>query len=83
MERKELINEIMDFYLEYKVIKPEEEERVRLRIAKNLRDCDYIENLISTIIFKINYSKDTDFEKVNRLLSELEKIRLELEDYDR
>ena len=82
MKRKKLIDEIIDFYIEYGIIKNTEIEDVRQEMKEHLKHCDFLESLINTIIVKTRHRKNIDTEKIKKLLLELEKIRLELE-YDR
>jgi len=80
MERKELINAIIDFCIEYRVfIKLNSTDEIKIKIENGLNDMEFIENLINTIILKARNSKNIDIDKIKNLLLELEKIRLELE----
>jgi len=79
MERKELVNEIASFCYEYRLwnraIKIDELKNI---IEFQLKDFEFVESLINTIIVKTNH-KNIDVEKVKKILLELDKIRLELE----
>ena len=74
MGRKDFINELIDFIGEYKLLDVTKE-----RIERYLEDSVFIEELIELFITKAKYLEDMDFERLNKLLSVLEDIRLELE----
>ena len=80
MERENLINEIIDFCLDYRLFS----EGVivgdmKIIIEKELEDFEFVESLINTIIVKSKTRKKTDSKRLRSLLLELEKIRLEME----
>ena len=80
MERKELINEIINFCFEHGLFKGTVKvSELKIKIRKGLNDSEFIENLINTIIIKTRYRKSIDTEKIKALLLGLEEIRLELE----
>jgi hypothetical protein len=80
MEREELINIIIDFFIEYKLFKKSVKiDEIKNAIDEQLNDARFIENLINTIIRKTQNRKNIDTDKVKNLLLELDKIRLELE----
>ena len=80
MNRKVLVNEIIDFCLEYKVFKSYVKLRdVKAQIDKELRNAEFVESLINTIIVKTKKRKRNNNKKIRILLIELEKIRLEME----
>ena len=83
MERKELISEIINFYIEHELIKSVETENVKSEIIKHLKQCDFIESLINTIMIKTSHNKNINIEKTIDLLNALDRARLELEYYDR
>ena len=80
MERKVLINEISDFCFYYglynKLINISE---IKSNIEFGLKDPVFIENLISTINVNIRKRKNVDTQKLITILTELERLRLELE----
>jgi len=79
MERKELINIIIDFFIEYKLFdKSIKIKEIKSKIDDQLKDIEFVESLINTVIVKVKKRKNVDL-KVKILLLELEKIRLELE----
>jgi len=79
MERKELINEIINFYIKYGIIEKTGIEEAKLITDKELSNAVFVETLINAIILKTRHCKNTDIEKIKALLLELERIRLELE----
>jgi len=80
MERKELINEITGFCLEYRLFRRTADiEKIKNRIEEQLEDSEFIESLINTIILKTKRQKNKDTDRLKELLIELEKIRLEIE----
>ena len=52
------------------------------RIEKDLDSSWFVEYLINKFLTQARYKKNMDFEKLNRLLSELEEIRLDLDDQE-
>ena len=80
MKRKELINAITDFCLEYKLFDRSVKVDVLInKISEQLKDIEFVESLINTIIIKTRKRRNIDTNKIKNLLLELEKIRLELE----
>jgi hypothetical protein len=84
MERKELIDKIIKFCIEYKVFKYKVSiETINNRIAEILDDPVHVESLINTIIKRTMYQRNIDINKIALLRSELEKIKTELEHKER
>ena len=80
MKREILIEKIVDFYVEYSLCnKSTNLDELRTKIGNQLRDCDYLDDLINTIYVKTRYLKYLNNDDIVTMLLELEKIRLELE----
>ena len=80
MERKTLVNEIVDFALEYGIFNISGAiSEIKTKIEHQLVDYEFVEGLINMIIVKTKDHKDIDTGRLIKLLIELEKIRLELE----
>ena len=80
MGRKELAEEIVDFFIEYKIINNLQDKSLeKCRIEKNLEDSFYVEYLIQTLFLKTKYIENMDKNRLENLLTELEKVRLNLE----
>ena len=82
MKRNILVEEIMNFCLDYGVFI--ELKEIKSKIKQGLEQAELIESLINTIFLKAKSSKNMDIERVKELLIELEEVRLDLEfkDYD-
>jgi len=80
MERKRLANELTDFCLEYKIFNIScGAKEIKQRIEEQFDDVIFVEGLINLIIVKAKKLDDIDTGKLVELLSELERVRLELE----
>jgi len=83
MEQKKLTrlaNELTDFCLEYKIFNTRcGAKEIKQRIEEQFCDVVFVEGLINLIIVKVRNQKDIDTGKLIELLSELERVRLELE----
>ena len=80
MERNILINDIANFCFTYNMFgKSITVNQIRNGIANNIDDSNFIEGLINTINGKAKRRKHIDIGRLKELLSELEKIRLEIE----
>jgi len=83
MEQKKLArlaNELTDFCLEYKIFNIScGVKEIKQRIEEQLDDVVFVEGLINIIIVKTKQNKNIDTGKLIELLSELERLRLELE----
>jgi len=80
MERKRLAHELTDFCLAYRILNIRcGAKELEQRIEGQLDDAAFVETLINQIIVKAKYYKDIDTGKLIELLSELERLRLELE----
>ena len=80
MERKILAEEIVSFCIEYKIKGfPKEKSIAQSRVEEYLQYDWFIENLIQTLLLKTKYIKNIDNKKLEALLAELEKVRLDLE----
>ena len=80
MERKKLANELTEFCLEYKIFNTTHgAKEIKQRIEEQFIDVVFVENLINLIIIKSKYLKDIDKDKLVELLSELDRLRNELE----
>jgi len=83
MEQKKLerlASELTNFCLENRILKPKIGAReMKKRIEEQFTDVVFVENLINMIIVKVQNQKDIDTGKLVELLSELERLRLELE----
>jgi len=80
MERKRLANELTDFCLECKIFNIScGAKEIKQRIEEQFDDVIFVEGLINMIIVKAKSLKDIDTDKLVELLSELERLRLELE----
>jgi len=81
MERTVLIDEIINFGLNYGLLKnPFVIKRIRKNIEKELTEVEFVENLYNTIFSKAKERKVLRQKRIKDLLMELEKLRLELED---
>jgi len=83
MEQKKLTrlaNELTDFCLQNKIIEPKIGAReMKQSIEEQFCDVAFVEGLIKLIIDKVRNRQDIDTGKLIELLSELERVRLELE----
>ena len=80
MERKRLANELTDFCLAYKIFNIScGAKEIKQRIEEQFDDVIFVEGLINLIIVKVKKLDDIDTGKLVELLSELERVRLELE----
>ena len=83
MEQKKLVrlaNELTDFCLQYKIFNIScGAKEIKQRIEEQFNDVIFVEGLINLIIIKARKIDDIDTGKLVELLSELERIRLELE----
>ena len=83
MEQKKLArlaDELTDFCLEYKIFNITcGAKEIKQRIEEQFCDVIFVEGLINLIIVKVRNQKDIDTGKLVELLSELERLRLELE----
>lgn len=83
MEQKKLTrlaNELTDFCLEYKIFNIScGAKEIKQRIEEQFDDVIFVEGLINLIIVKTKNLDDIDTGKLVELLSELERVRLELE----
>jgi len=83
MEQKKLTrlaNELTDFCLEYKIFNTTcGAKELKQRIEEQFCDVVFVEGLITRIIKKAKNHEDIDTGKLVELLSELERLRLELE----
>ena len=80
MKTKILIDIIIDFCFEYELFNQVDNiDEVKNVIEQQLEDSAFIENLINIIILKTKNHKYVDTEKTIKLLTELEKLRLEIE----
>ncbi len=80
MERKKLANELTDFCLAYGIFNIScGVAEIKQRIAEQFCDVVFVEGLIHMIIIKAKKHEDIDTGKLIELLTELERLRLELE----
>lgn len=80
MKKKVLIDEIMRFCFKYGIItNTVQVEIIKRNVEEQLHDVAFVENLINTIFVKAKRFKNLGNKKVVRLIIELEKLRLELE----
>jgi hypothetical protein len=80
MGRTDLINELVDFIEKHTLFsQPECLSEARERIGRQLENIDFVERLIGLLIIKARYLKNVDIVQLNKILSGLEEIRLELE----
>ena len=80
MERKRLANELTDFCLAHQIFNIScGAKEIKQRIEEAFIDVVFVEGLINLIIVKVKNQKDVDTGKLIELLSELERLRLELE----
>lgn len=80
MKKKVLIDEIMRFCFKYGIItNTVQVEIIKRNIEEQLHDVAFVENLINTIFVKAKRFRNLGNKKVVRLIIELEKLRLELE----
>ena len=81
MNRKELVDEITQFCIVYKVFdKIVNVEEIKGNIEFMLDDCTFIENLFNIIIRRAQrHNNSFDIERIKTMFLELEKTRLNLE----
>ena len=81
MKREMLIDEIVDFCTNYRIIRksPVELKQMKSNIDKNLYDAPFVERLYNEIFIKAKHRKVLNEKGVRALLMELENIRLDLE----
>ena len=84
MERKKLANEVTNFCFEYEVFNTVcGEAEIKQRIEEQFDDVIFVEGLINMIIVKTKNNEYVDVDHLIIILSELERLRLELEYKDR
>ena len=80
MKRKELANDVTDFCIEYRIFNTTcGTKEIKDRIEEQFDDVIFVEGLINMIIVRAKNHTDIDTGKLIELLTELEKLRLELE----
>ena len=80
MGRKELAEEIVDFFIEYKIKGLTQEINIaQSKVEKYLEFDWFVENLIQTLYIKTRYIENMDNERLEKLVEELENVRLEVE----
>ena len=80
MERKRLAHELTNFCLAYRILDiPCGAREAERRIEEQLDDAVFVETLINQIIVKAENHRGIDRGKLIELLSEIERVRLELE----
>jgi len=80
MNRKQLAEEIVDFFAIYKLLKKQKGLALTAnQVEEQLGDVSFVENLIHIVILKTKYRKHIDKDRLKRLLVALEEIRLDLE----
>jgi len=80
MNRKKLANELTDFCLEYRIFNIScGTAEIKRRIEEQFIDPVFVEGLINMIIVKVKNHDDMDIDRLIILLSDLERLRLELE----
>jgi len=78
MGRTDFVNELIDFIREYRLFS-NAENLSKERIERQLEDSSFVEGLIHTLLVKTKYLDNVNFERLKKLILELEEIRLELE----
>ena len=81
MERNVLINEVANFCFHYGLLynRPADMSEIKSNIEQQLKNEAFIESLINTINVNIRKRKNVDKQKLITILTELERLRLELE----
>ena len=80
MERKRLAQELTDFCIAYRILGiPCGARELEERIERQLDDVVFVETLINQIIVKAKNNWGINKDKLVEVLSELERVRLELE----
>ena len=80
MERKELINEIANLCFFHGLYnRPINISEIKNKVEYQLREPAFIENLINMINVNIRKRKNVDIKRLIIILTELERLRLELE----
>lgn len=80
MERKKLVNDVMVFCLEYRIFNLSGGiNEIKQRIEEQFEDVVFVEMLINMIIVKSKSRNDIDVNRLINLLSDLERLRLDLE----
>jgi len=80
IEKGALIEKIVSFCFDCGVFdKRDNVDEIKAKIDIGLEKADFVESLISTIIFRVRVRKDIDVDKLKEILIELEKIRVDLE----
>jgi hypothetical protein len=79
MGRNDLINALIEFSAKYNLFsKWKDIDNARERIEKQLEKIEFVDALIHLMLVKAKYRENMDFDKLNKLVLELEKIREEL-----
>jgi len=80
MERNILIDKIISFCFDCGVFdKRNNVDEIKSKIGIGLEKADFVESLISTIIFRVRVRRDIDVDMLKEILVELERIRVDLE----
>jgi len=80
MERKKLANQVTDFCLEYGIFNITcGTKEIKQRIEEQFCDVIFVEGLINLIVDRAENQNDIDTGKLIELITELGRLRLELE----
>jgi len=79
MERKMLINEIVNFCFGYKEFEETVKSNELKRNEKGLENCAFLEEIIGTIMDKTKRNKNIDIKKGKALFLAVDSIRWDLE----
>lgn len=80
IERKKLVNELTSFCIKFNLFKGRiEKSDIEVGLEAGLEKIEFIENLITMIIYKSRYNTITDLKQLKYILLELERLRLDLE----
>lgn len=83
MKRKDLVNEIVDFCLDYKVFNEQMGvDEIKRTIESRLENVEFLETLTSTVFKRAKRYKILREPRVVKILLELDIVRAELESKD-
>ena len=77
IDTRELAEEILAFCTKYELFSNWENMKIE-KIAEQLKECWYVEQLIHNIIVASRFRKNINYWKIRQLILALEKLRLKL-----
>ena len=79
MGRKELAEEIVDFFIEYNLMENSDTTITKQRIEAHLEHSWFVEYLIHIVLVRAKYIRNMDKDRLEKILTELEKLRFDVE----